>query len=86
MASSAWHINKMGPPYRPNVWAWAQSCARACACVGGPGLSAAELSFTEIVSHLICSAAELSAVELLTADLSATELFSSVGDNSRAHS
>ena len=84
MASSAWHINEMGPPYRPNVWAWAQSCARAR--VWGLGLSAAELSSVEIVSNLSCSAAELSAVELLTADLSATELFSSVGDNSGAHS
>ena len=25
LASSAWHIDQMGPPYRWDVWAWAQS-------------------------------------------------------------
>ena len=28
MASSAQHINEMGPPYRLDVWAWAQGSVR----------------------------------------------------------
>ena len=28
MASSAWHIDQMAPPYRSDVWAWAQSSVR----------------------------------------------------------
>ena len=42
LASSAWHIDQMGPPYRSDVWAWTQSNAqwwmsirsagRACSC------------------------------------------------------
>ena len=28
LASSAWHINDMGPPYRSDAWAWAQSSVR----------------------------------------------------------
>ena len=41
MASSAWHINQMGPPYRSGVWACIQSSVRwwsfrshggACSC------------------------------------------------------
>ena len=28
LASSAWHIDQMGPPYRSDVWAWAQSSVR----------------------------------------------------------
>ena len=28
LASSAWHINEMDPPYRSDVWAWAQSSVR----------------------------------------------------------
>ena len=41
-ASSAWHIDQMGPPYRSGVWAWTQSnvqwwmsirsAGRACSC------------------------------------------------------
>ena len=42
LASSAWHIDQMGPPYRSDVWACAQSnvqwwmsirsAGRACSC------------------------------------------------------
>ena len=28
VASSAWHINQIGPPYRSDLWAWAQSSVR----------------------------------------------------------
>ena len=34
LASSAWHINQMGPPYRSDVWARAQSSVRWWSVVG----------------------------------------------------
>ena len=36
-ASSAWHISQMGPPYRSDFWAWAQSGVRRWSFRSGGG-------------------------------------------------